>query len=174
MNARRAEALDQTVELARALPAGSAQSTQARTPLSVLKAGPHPVHSRRLLLKAAMASLGVLAIWLMDRVAKRSESLPENSEITVSVPWNAAHGVHFYDRLIVVNNAAGVAVFSSLCPHLGCRIKRTEGTELVCPCHGSRFNQQGEFVHGPAKHGLRPLPFALDRKNSVLGVTLES
>jgi Rieske Fe-S protein len=76
--------------------------------------------------------------------------------------------------MIVANRADGVAVFSSKCPHLGCRISRTEGRELVCPCHGSRFDLQGNVVHGPATRGLRSLPFALDRAKGVLGVTLGS
>jgi len=137
--------------------------------------GPAPHHnSRRLFVKAGIISLGAVALWLMDSLARRTESIPENSENTLVVPWNAAQGVHFYDRMIVVNGASGVAVFSSTCPHLGCRINRTEGTELVCPCHGSRFSLQGKVAHGPSMRGLRALPFELDRANGVLRVTLES
>ncbi|MGA8089332.1 MAG: Rieske (2Fe-2S) protein [Terracidiphilus sp.] len=121
-----------------------------------------------------MASLGAVAISLMNKVAKQAEIIPENSETLLTVPWNPGHGVHFYDRLIVINNSAGIAVFSSLCPHLGCRINKIEGAEFVCPCHGSRFNLLGELVHGPAMRGLRRLPFALDRSNAVLRATLEN
>ena len=79
------------------------------------------------------------------------------------MPWSPAQTIRFYDPMIVVNRAGGVAVFSSQCPHMGCRINRTEGQELVCPCHGSRFNLQGDVVQGPATRGLGSLPFALDR-----------
>ncbi len=140
-------------------------------------ASPPPVlrpASRRLFLKAGMTSLGALALWIMDRVARNTESIPENSETIITVPWSAAQEIHFYDPIIVVNRTGGVAVFSSKCPHLGCRINRTEGKELACPCHGSRFDLQGDVVHGPATRGLRALPFALDRAKGVLRVTLGS
>lgn len=130
--------------------------------------------SRRLFLKAGMTFLGALALWIMDRVARNTESIPENSETTLTVPWSAAQGVHFYDPMIVANRADGVAVFSSKCPHLGCRINRTEGGELVCPCHGSRFDLQGNVVHGPATRSLSSLPYALDRAKAILRVTLGS
>ncbi|MFP5234467.1 MAG: ubiquinol-cytochrome c reductase iron-sulfur subunit [Acidobacteriota bacterium] len=109
----------------------------------------------------------------MDRLIRRSESLPESTERILVVPWNSALGVHFYDRVIVVNSARGAAVFSATCTHLGCRINCTEGDELVCPCHGSRFSLQGEVAHGPAGHPLRALPFQVDRANGRLHITLE-
>jgi nitrite reductase/ring-hydroxylating ferredoxin subunit len=130
--------------------------------------------SRRLFLKAGMTALGALALWLMDRMARDEESIPENSETTLTVPWSAAQEIHFYDPMIAVNRADAVAVFSSKCPHLGCRINRTEGGELVCPCHGSRFDLQGNVVHGPATRSLSSLPYALDRAKAILRVTLGS
>ncbi len=130
--------------------------------------------SRRLFLKTGITSLGALALWIMDRIAWDAESIPENSETTLTVSWSAAQAIHFYDPMIVVNRTDAVAVFSSQCPHLGCRVNRTEGRELVCPCHGSRFDLGGNVVHGPAARGLRSLPFALDRAKAALRVTLGS
>jgi cytochrome b6-f complex iron-sulfur subunit len=143
-------------------------------PTPVLRMHPLPSRSRRLFLKSAIAFLGTAGLWLMDMVAKRNGAIPENAEKTVTVPWSAANGVRFYDRMIVVNNSDRIAVFSSVCTHLGCRISQAEGTELICPCHGSRFNQEGDAVHGPAERALRPLPFVLDRTNGLLRVTLEA
>jgi Rieske Fe-S protein len=128
---------------------------------------------RRFFLKAALASLAAPALWLMDGLAKRAGMLPENAEFTVTVPLSVGNGIRFYDRIVVISSADGVAAFSSSCPHLGCRINRAEGAELVCPCHGSRFNARGEVVHGPATRNLQPLPFVLDRAGAVLHVTLK-
>lgn len=130
--------------------------------------------SRRLFLKGGIAALAALGIWLMDRLAQRAESTPESSETTLTVPWNIADGIRFHDRVIVLNGPRGVAVLSSTCTHLGCRINRTDGNELVCPCHGSRFDLRGDAVHGPAVRGLRSLPFTLDRVKGVLRITLEN
>lgn len=132
------------------------------------------LNSRRGFLKVAIGSLALPALWMMQRIASRTESLPENSETTVTVPWSTTQGIRFHDRMIVINGSSGVRIFSSTCSHLGCRINRAEGTDLVCPCHGSRYNQLGEVVRGPATRGLRPLPFTLDRANALLRVTLET
>lgn len=130
--------------------------------------------SRRYFFRAASAALGGIAVWIMNRSARRWDSLPEATERTIVVPWNSAPGIYSYDRVIVVNSSGGVTVLSATCTHLGCRITCTESAELVCPCHGSRFNLQGEVTHGPAGRPLRALPFQMDRAGGRLHVTLES
>ena len=44
------------------------------------------------------------------------------------------------------------------CPHLGCALKynRTEHT-WDCPCHGSRFTEDGELIDNPAADDMRSL-----------------
>lgn len=57
---------------------------------------------------------------------------------------------------VVSQQTAGkVACYSAICPHQGCLIDQIQGTEAVCPCHGSRFNVfSGDLVQGPAETGL--------------------
>ena len=52
-----------------------------------------------------------------------------------------------------------VHCLSAVCPHLS-GIVRWNSMEKTwdCPCHGSRFDRRGHVIHGPAAHGLRPLP----------------
>ena len=51
--------------------------------------------------------------------------------------------------------AARVAAFSAVCTHMGCTVAPA-GSELHCPCHGSRFEAAtGKVLGGPA---TRPLP----------------
>lgn len=42
------------------------------------------------------------------------------------------------------------------CPHMGCALKwnKTERS-WDCPCHGSRFDEEGELIDNPAMGGLR-------------------
>ena len=41
------------------------------------------------------------------------------------------------------------------CPHLGCALKWNEAEHTWdCPCHGSRFQKDGDLIDNPAKHGL--------------------
>ncbi len=133
-----------------------------------------PPNPRRLFLKAGLASLGACALWLMNSLAKRAEVSPENAETIVTVPLTVGNGIRFYDRAIVISGGEPLAVFSSTCPHLGCRINRAEGSEIVCPCHGSRFNTRGEVLRGPARHGLQPLRFELDQTGAKLRITLNN
>ena len=38
------------------------------------------------------------------------------------------------------------------CPHLGCALKwNKQEHSWDCPCHGSRFRQNGEIIDNPAK-----------------------
>ena len=54
---------------------------------------------------------------------------------------------------------AGYVLFSSVCPHLGCRFAwDSTKTRFFCPCHNSEFTRDGEHVGGPAPRGLDPLP----------------
>lgn len=109
----------------------------------------------------------------MNGLARRAAEIAENAMTIMTVPLPLGESVRFYDAAIVIAAKDTAKVFSSTCPHLGCRINRSEGDQLVCPCHGSRFNLHGELLHGPATRALQPLSFELDRAESVLRITLK-
>lgn len=53
----------------------------------------------------------------------------------------------------------GFAIFSPICPHLGCRYSWSdEQQKFICPCHGSQYTDLGVHTAGPAQRGLDPLP----------------
>lgn len=53
----------------------------------------------------------------------------------------------------------GFALFSPICPHLGCRYNYdSDANKFACPCHGSQFDNVGAHIAGPAARGLDPLP----------------
>ncbi|WP_394808959.1 Rieske 2Fe-2S domain-containing protein [Nitrosomonas sp.] len=44
---------------------------------------------------------------------------------------------------------------SPKCPHLGCIVHfNSAERSWDCPCHGSRFDTDGEVLHGPASTSL--------------------
>lgn len=52
-----------------------------------------------------------------------------------------------------------VHCFSAVCPHLGGIVRWNPGEKSWdCPCHGSRFNTEGEVLNGPAIDGLARSP----------------
>jgi cytochrome b6-f complex iron-sulfur subunit len=58
-------------------------------------------------------------------------------------------------RVCIVREGAKVCAISTTCTHLGCIIAPSE-TGFACPCHGSRFDQDGNVTGGPAP---KPLPW---------------
>jgi glycine/D-amino acid oxidase-like deaminating enzyme/nitrite reductase/ring-hydroxylating ferredoxin subunit len=46
---------------------------------------------------------------------------------------------------------------SAVCPHLGCIVHWNAAEHTWdCPCHGSRFDQDGKVINGPSNTGLAP------------------
>lgn len=59
---------------------------------------------------------------------------------------------------IVINGNQGYAAFSLVCSHLGCLVKwEGDKNEFVCPCHGAKFDVEGNVVSGPPPRGLEKL-----------------
>jgi len=59
---------------------------------------------------------------------------------TSDVPVGSA--VILSDQQIIVTQpqAGEFKAFSNICTHQGCPITQVSGNDVVCPCHGSRFN----------------------------------
>ena len=58
-------------------------------------------------------------------------------------------------KVFILRNHEGVRAISAVCTHLGCVLKWAEN-EFHCPCHGSRFDDTGQVLSGPAPS---PLPW---------------
>jgi cytochrome b6-f complex iron-sulfur subunit len=58
-------------------------------------------------------------------------------------------------RVCIVRDGAKMAAISTTCTHLGCIVGISD-TGFACPCHGSRFDQDGTVTGGPAPE---PLPW---------------
>jgi len=57
----------------------------------------------------------------------------------------------------------GLLAVYQKCAHLGCRVPFCETSRwLECPCHGSRYNKEGENKFGPAPTGLAHFPITAD------------
>jgi Rieske Fe-S protein len=73
-------------------------------------------------------------------------------------PFNKNKPVAFIENYIIVNQQKATIVFSAHCTHLGCLINKTENGRLVCPCHGSEYDLEGNPVKGPAYKSLVIIP----------------
>lgn len=91
-----------------------------------------------------------------------------NAHKVISEPLNPNKQFSFYKDFIVVNKNGDISVFSSHCSHLGCIINRSENDTLVCPCHGSVFNESGNPMRGPAIKPLKQLDFRVENQRIIV------
>jgi len=74
---------------------------------------------------------------------------------------------------VISNHAGEIIAYSLVCTHLGC-ILEADGDTLSCPCHGSRFDQAGKVLQGPAQRALKKLRIELQDDNSLILFTGDS
>lgn len=59
--------------------------------------------------------------------------------------------------IYLIHSKEGFFSLSAVCTHLGCLTAwKPELGIIACPCHGSKFKQDGEKIEGPAP---KPLPW---------------
>ncbi len=55
-----------------------------------------------------------------------------------------------------------------VCVHLGCKVPfRNDCNSFKCPCHGSHYNIDGEYLDGPAPRSLDRFEMAFDKSGNV-------
>jgi Rieske Fe-S protein len=59
-------------------------------------------------------------------------------------------------RVVVIRSEQEIYALSLVCPHLGCTVNVT-AEQLVCPCHGSAFDREGNVLKGPSPKPLQRL-----------------
>ncbi len=70
-------------------------------------------------------------------------------------------------RVYIFNGSDGVYCISAVCTHLGCNVKRA-GSGFECPCHGSRFDQNGRVIGGPAPQPLAWYALSLSPRGRLI------
>lgn len=87
----------------------------------------------------------------------------------IVLPNDFPNGITFVEQFIVVKSNERIKIFSSKCTHLGCRINNSLNDVFICPCHGSKFNSDGEVLKGPALKKLNELKYRIDKsKNQII------
>lgn len=107
----------------------------------------------------AAATAPLILWWIF--VGKRDLKLSVKDE-SVNIGTEVPEGINFHDDIIVVREKDIIRAYEAKCTHLGCRISKSEGNELVCPCHGSRFGLDGNSVSGPAQNPLKAFIVTID------------
>lgn len=98
---------------------------------------------------AFIASLAAAWRFLVPRRRKGGERFVIDA---AAVPPRGAL-VYRERRLAVMRDGGEMYALNLTCTHLGCTVTVTPG-EIVCPCHGSRFDLKGNVLKGPAERPL--------------------
>lgn len=73
------------------------------------------------------------------------------------LPPGKAKKVLFRNKPVwVIHSASGFSAISAICTHFSCIVSWDESKgEVLCPCHGARFDPKGNVLAGPPP---KPLP----------------
>ncbi|HEY1330743.1 MAG TPA: Rieske 2Fe-2S domain-containing protein [Actinomycetota bacterium] len=74
------------------------------------------------------------------------------------VPYSGSGAHTVYEGLV----QQGLMALYQRCVHLGCRVPFCQASQwFECPCHGSKYNEAGEYQLGPAPRGLDRFKLAI-------------
>jgi Rieske Fe-S protein len=110
----------------------------------------------------------VLLPYLLLAVLMHRKYRSVTGSTEVRIPLESLRRINFLGEFICIKNESQVKIFSSRCPHLGCRIKAIKNDVFVCPCHGSSFTLDGKVIKGPSPENLASIPFNIDENTNEL------
>lgn len=75
------------------------------------------------------------------------------------------------NRAFIAVNDYGLTAYSPVCTHLGCLVNWDSfRNEFICPCHGGRFDINGNLVGGPPPKPLTRLPLEIKDGKVYIGI----
>jgi len=125
--------------------------------------------NRKTFLKLTTLAFAAAFVTIWYLVTGRQKKLSEKPVIKMINATKLGTGVFLFDRFIVVKSTDGLKVFSNQCTHAGCRINRETDGQLICPCHGSKYEAAtGKVLQGPAGLPLARIPFSTNAKTGEI------
>jgi Rieske Fe-S protein len=127
-------------------------------------------------------SYGVLAVeGLLFLLPKRLQPRTRRLFAGQAVQYRVGSVQSFYDlqgnEILVQRSESAFQAFSSVCPHLGCRVRwEEENHRFFCPCHRGVFDADGKAVSGPPAEGgqnLVKVPLAVDETTGVVYIEVK-
>jgi len=119
--------------------------------------------SRRNFLKLTgqglLAGSGILGLGIIIRFLGFQTEAPRPTEFDLGLSSDYPVGSRTYlpdVPTVLIHDQAGFTALSLTCTHLGCTLEQKAGI-FSCPCHGSRFDENGKVLHGPATKALTVL-----------------
>ncbi len=122
-----------------------------------------------------LASFGIVAAFmaLWSIMTAKSKLLSEQPLVSRINTAKLGTGIFLFEKYILVKSESSIKVFSNKCTHAGCRINQEIDGQLICPCHGSRYDSStGNVLQGPAGLPLSTIPFTADIKTGEITIKI--
>lgn len=103
-----------------------------------------------------------------------SNSFVRDKQKEVTLPLDIPNGISMSDSVLIYRDENNLNFYSAKCSHLGCKITKVESEEFVCPCHGSRFDINGNVKEGPAYKPLTRLDYTINKNNGTVSIVLDA
>ncbi len=132
-----------------------------------------PLSRRRFLswlVKGSLAGSALLGVGALGRfISFQSEqSPPSQYDLGPASDYPTGSRTPISEaQAIVIHNEQGFNTLSLVCPHLGCQVN-VNSDGFACPCHGSRFKEDGSLRNGPASRPLPPLRVEVDQEDHLI------
>ena len=126
--------------------------------------------TRRALLKVSLGLSSVLSLFGLVKFLGYQSAPVQPVRFTLKSPAEYAVGSVTgvpEARAYILRDAKGLYAISAVCTHLGCTVNK-DGENYECPCHGSRFNNGGYLLKGPAQFPLERLELSLSDDGKVV------
>ena len=104
----------------------------------------------------SMASAGIISALILEKKSPVAYAFSPQREFSPRMDRLFSHVVYTLQGMTKHLLPSGKKVFVPNCPHMGCRLEwNPEEETWDCPCHGSRFDQEGRLIDDPAKKDCR-------------------
>jgi cytochrome b6-f complex iron-sulfur subunit len=70
-------------------------------------------------------------------------------------------------NIYILRERQSIRALSGTCTHLGC-VVQVDHQGFLCPCHGSRYDRDGNVLFGPAPHHLNWLKVSLAMDGQIM------
>ncbi len=123
--------------------------------------------SRRRFIKTLGYLFFIPSIYFFEKLSINKKKL------IISIPLKVLQNTtNVFSDFFVIKSDMDYLVLSRKCTHLGCSLQKSSEQFFTCPCHGSKFTNDGVVVKGPAKINLKKLKYNIESKKKELEITL--
>lgn len=104
-----------------------------------------------------------------------SGAIANTNQLSVGSPVYFDYPSSGYPNILMKKSDGTVNAMSMLCTHVCCQCEYSgSSNEILCPCHGSVFDQNGKVLRGPAQQPLPSVELSIDSNGNIFPVKMNA